>query len=64
MIEKFPEANTLEVTRGVEEALAALGPGLAGIEIDTTVFRPATFDRDGAKQSGTALLLGLLVSSC
>ena len=30
VIEKFPGANTLEVTRGVEEALAALAPGLGG----------------------------------
>jgi multidrug efflux pump subunit AcrB len=43
VIEKFPGANTLEVTRGVEEALDAMRPGLAGIEIDTTVFRPANY---------------------
>ncbi len=43
VIEKSPGANTLEVTRGVEAALDVLRPGLAGIEIDTTFFRPATF---------------------
>ena len=43
VIEKFPDANTLEVTQGVEEALAALAPGLSGIEFDTTVYRPASF---------------------
>ena len=43
VIEKFPDANTLEVTQGVEEALAALAPGLTGIEFDTTVYRPASF---------------------
>ena len=31
MVEKFPGANTLEVTRGVEDALDALRPGLAGV---------------------------------
>ena len=31
VIEKFPNANTLDVTRGVEEALDKLRPGLAGI---------------------------------
>ena len=30
MVEKFPSANTLEVTRGVEDALDKLKPGLAG----------------------------------
>src|SRR2546426_652991 len=34
IVEKFPWANTLEVTRGVEAALAELRPGLPGIEID------------------------------
>ena len=43
IVEKLPWANTLDVTRGVEQALAALKPGLPGIEIDSTIFRPATF---------------------
>src|ERR671918_144059 len=43
VVEKFPGANTLEVTRGVEEALADLEPGLGGMEPDTSIFRPATF---------------------
>lgn len=41
VVEKAPGANTLEVTRGVESALRALAPGLSGIRIDTTVYRPA-----------------------
>src|SRR5918992_4503664 len=43
VVEKFPSANTLEVTRGVEAALERMRPGLAGIEIDTTIFRPDKF---------------------
>jgi len=43
IVEKQPEGNTLDVTRGVEEALEALRPGLKGVEIDHTIFRPATF---------------------
>jgi Cu/Ag efflux pump CusA len=42
VVEKFPEANTLEVTRGVEAALASLAPGLAGVRVDTEVYRPAS----------------------
>ena len=42
VIEKFPGANTLEVTRGVDEAFDALRPGLGDIEIDASVYRPAT----------------------
>ena len=43
VIEKWPDSNTLEVTRGVEEALAAMAPGLSGIEVDPTLYRPATY---------------------
>lgn len=43
IVEKFPWGNTLQVTQGVEEALDALRPGLTDIEIDSEIFRPATF---------------------
>ncbi|MBI5943171.1 MAG: efflux RND transporter permease subunit [Chloroflexi bacterium] len=43
VIEKLPGANTLDVTKGVEAALAALKPGFADIEFDATLFRPASF---------------------
>jgi CzcA family heavy metal efflux pump len=43
VIEKFPGANTLEVTRGVEAALDALRPGLTGVEVNSNIFRPATY---------------------
>jgi len=46
VIEKFPSANTLEVTRGVERALAELSRGLPGVEIDTGVFRLASYVED------------------
>ena len=61
VIEKFPEANTVDVTRDVEDALAALGPSLAGIELDTTVFRPATLIETEINTLGTSLLLGLIL---
>ncbi len=43
VVEKLPGTNTLEVTQGVESALDALQPGMAGIEFNATLFRPATF---------------------
>ena len=43
IVEKLPWANTLDVTRGVEAAINEMRPGLPDIEIDTTIFRPATF---------------------
>ena len=58
IVEKFPWGNTLEVTRGVEAALAAMKPGLPGVEIDTRIFRPATFIEDSINNLTHALLLG------
>lgn len=43
IVEKFPWANTLDVTRGVEAALKQMQPGLPGIEINPNLFRPASF---------------------
>ncbi|MFN2468612.1 MAG: efflux RND transporter permease subunit [Gaiellaceae bacterium] len=61
VVEKFPSANTLEVTRGVEEALESLRPGLTGIEIDSTIFRPATFIEVAIENLTRALLIGCLL---
>jgi CzcA family heavy metal efflux pump len=58
VVEKFPGANTLEVTRGVESALADLSPGLGGMQPDTSIFRPATFIEDAMGNLRLALLIG------
>ncbi len=61
VIEKFPNANTLEVTRGVEDALEALRPGLGSVTIDPTVFRPATFIEQVESNLTLAFLLALVL---
>ena len=61
IVEKLPWANTLEVTRGVDEALRALEPGLDGVEIDATIFRPANFIESAIDNLGKALLIGCLL---
>ncbi len=58
VIEKFPWASTLEVTRGVEQALDALRPGLSGLEMDSSLYRPATFIETALGNLSTALLIG------
>jgi CzcA family heavy metal efflux pump len=59
VIEKFPGANTVEVTRGLEATLDAMRPGLAGIQIDTTILRPASFIEAAVADLSRALLVGL-----
>ncbi len=61
VVEKLPWANTLDVTRGVEDAIEALQPGLPGLEIDTTIFRPATFIETSLKNLSNALLVGCVL---
>jgi CzcA family heavy metal efflux pump len=61
IVEKFPWANTLEVTRGVETALAELRPGLPNIEIDSEIFRPATFIEVSIDNLTTALIIGAVL---
>ncbi|MGH3386553.1 MAG: efflux RND transporter permease subunit [Nocardioidaceae bacterium] len=61
IVEKVPWGNTLDVTRGVEDALNELKPGLPEVEIDTTIFRPATFIDTAIDNLTTALLLGCLL---
>lgn len=58
IVEKFPWGNTLEVTRGVEEAIEEMRPGLPGIDIDTTIFRPATFIEVALDNLISSLLIG------
>jgi CzcA family heavy metal efflux pump len=61
IVEKYPWANTLEVTEGVEKALDELRPGLPGLEIDPSIFRPATFIEQAIDNLTESLLLGGLL---
>ncbi len=61
IVEKQPEGNTLEVTRNVEATLEALTPGLKDVEIDSTIFRPATFIEMALANLNRALLVGCIL---
>jgi len=61
IVEKLPWANTLDVTRGVEEALEELRPGLTGVEVDASIFRPATFIEDSIDNLTRAMFLGAML---
>lgn len=61
VVERFPDANTREVTEGVEEALDTLAPGLGGMEIDTSIYRPADHVEEASGNLGWALATGGLL---
>jgi CzcA family heavy metal efflux pump len=67
IVEKQPTGNTLEVTRNVEKALEELKPALKGLDVDPTIFRPASFiersleNLSHAMWVGCALVIAILV---
>jgi CzcA family heavy metal efflux pump len=63
MISSQYEANTLEVTHGLDRALGDLRPALAsqGIELDTNVFRPADFITTALRNVRSSLLVGAVL---
>ena len=61
IVEKQPEANTLELTRKVEAAIESLKPGLKDVEIDPTIFRPATFIERALENLTHALVIGCIL---
>jgi Cu/Ag efflux pump CusA len=61
VVEKFPGANTVEVTNGVEAALDAMRPGLGDMRIDSSLYRPASFIESSFERLRWALLVGGLL---
>ncbi len=61
IVEKQPTGNTLDVTHNVEAALEEMKPGLAGVHVDSTIFRPATFIEMSLENLGWALAIGCVL---
>lgn len=61
VLEKFPEANTQEVTQAVEKAMADMAPGLQGITVNTQLYRPATFIEEATHNLGMAAIASLVL---
>ncbi|MGH8838569.1 MAG: efflux RND transporter permease subunit, partial [Jiangellaceae bacterium] len=61
VIERFPGTSTQQVTEDLDAAIAALAPGLPGVQMDTTVYRPAGYLDSAIGNLGLALLIGLFL---
>ena len=61
IVEKQPWANTLDVTKNVEKAMAELKPAMGEVEYDTTVFRPATFIERALTNLSHSMLIGCVL---
>ncbi len=61
VLEKLPSANTLEVTRAVEQTLVELRRGLPGVQIDASVYRLASYIEDSISNLTLAIALGAVL---
>jgi CzcA family heavy metal efflux pump len=61
VIEKFPGANTIDVTNGIDHALAAMRPGMRGIHVDSQIFRQATFIETAIHNLSQSVILGCVL---
>ena len=61
IVEKELDGNTLQVTLDVEAAMRELKPALKGVEVDTTIFRPATYIQNSRENLGLAMSIGVIL---
>jgi CzcA family heavy metal efflux pump len=61
VIEKLPWGNTLAITKGVQDVIKTLQPGLPDVVFDTTIFQQSTFIESAIRNLTQALLLGFLL---
>jgi len=61
VVEKFPGANTLDVTNGIDKALSAMAPSLPGVQINNQVFRQASFIEIAIHNLSQSVLLGCIL---
>jgi len=61
VIEKFPDANTIDVTNGITQAFGQLQPGLKGISVDQDIFRQASFIETAIHNLTLAVILGCIL---
>src|SRR5580704_14590660 len=61
VVEKFPGANTLDVTNGIDQALSAMAPSMPGVTINNQIFRQASFIQIAIHNLSQSVLLGCIL---
>ena len=62
VVDKLPYANTADVQKGVNEALDSLRPGLKGLDMDASIFRPTAYtDKAADNLARSAIVGGILL---
>src|SRR6516164_7923761 len=61
VIEKFPGANTVDVTNGILQAFSQIQPGLPGVKVNSQIFRQATFIEMAIHNLTLAVVIGCVL---
>jgi multidrug efflux pump subunit AcrB len=57
VVQKLPDASVASVTKGLDQALTQLRPALVGVDVHSTLFRPATYLSGAAHNDRIALIV-------
>jgi Cu/Ag efflux pump CusA len=63
VVDRFPGANLRNVTRDVEAALVELRPGMTGLEVNSSIFRPAGSIESALTNVGWVALVGFALAA-
>ena len=63
VVQKLPSASVPAVTDGLNQALAQLAPGLSGVRVDTTLFRPASYIDSALHNLSRALIAAAVLAA-
>lgn len=61
IVEKLPWGNNLDIARDVDAAFAEMKPALQGVEVDTSIFRPASYVQTSIDNLTGSLLEGSIL---
>jgi Cu/Ag efflux pump CusA len=63
VVEKLPSASVPAVTDGLNQALAQLKPSLSGVQVDTSLFRPASYIDSALNNLSVALIAAAILAA-
>lgn len=62
VVQKLPSASVPAVTAGLDRALAQLHPSLSGVQVDTSLFRPASYIGSAWRNLAVALIAAAILA--
>ena len=63
VVQKLPSASVPAVTNGLDQALAQLQPSLSGVQVDTSLFRPASYLDSALHNLKVALIAAAILAA-